>query len=299
MKRPHFTKAVDRIERSDCEALIRMALAEDAPSGDPTSESIFPPELCRKAHIVSREAGVLCGSVLAGILLDIFAEITACRIRLEDSLKDGDSFGAGARLMTLDGSVAGILRVERVLLNFLQYLSGIATTTQDAVARAPAGVFVLDTRKTLPGYRRLAKYAVYLGGGTNHRVNLSEMAMIKDNHVAAAGGISRAARAIRARHPELLVEIEIDELSQIDEALSCSPRVILLDNMDVAEIEEAARRISSKCAEAGVMAPVIEVSGGWTPARLHSLASVGLPIGVSMGYLTHTTRFLDLSLEME
>jgi len=299
MKRPHFTKPVDHIERADCEALIRMALMEDAPFGDPTSDSIFPPELSRKAHVVSREAGVLCGSVLAGILLDVFAEVTSCRIRLEDALRDGDSFSAGARLLTLDGSVAGILRVERVLLNFLQYLSGIATTTQDAVSRAPAGVFVLDTRKTLPGYRRLVKYAVYLGSGTNHRINLSEMAMIKDNHVAAAGGISRAADKVRAKHPELPLEIEIDELSQIEEALACSPRVILLDNMDVAEIEEAARRISNRCAEAGMDAPVIEVSGGWTPARLHSLASVGLPIGVSMGYLTHTTRFLDLSLEME
>lgn len=299
MKRPHFTKPVDHIERVDCEALIRLALAEDAPAGDPTSESIFPPELTRRAHVVSREAGVLCGAALAVHLLDIFAEVTACRIRLEDSLKDGEAFGAGTKLMTLDGSVAGILRVERVLLNFLQYLSGIATTTQDAVSRAPAGVFVLDTRKTLPGYRRLAKYAVYLGGGTNHRIHLSEMAMVKDNHVAAAGGITNAASKIRQKHPELPLEIEIDELFQIEEALLASPRVILLDNMDVADIEEAARRIAARCAEAGKTAPVIEVSGGWTPARLHSLAAVGLPVGVSMGYLTHTTRFLDLSLEME
>lgn len=299
MKRPHFTTPVDHINRSDCEALIRLALAEDAPAGDPTSESIFPPELTRKAHVVSREAGVLCGSVLAGHLLDIYAEVTGCRIHLQDCLKDGSSFAAGARLMTLDGSVAGILRVERILLNFLQYLSGIATTTGDAVSRAPAGVFVLDTRKTLPGYRRLAKYAVYLGGGTNHRIHLSEMAMIKDNHVAAAGGITNAARRIREKFPELPLEIEIDELSQIDEALAAKPRVILLDNMDVAEIEEAAHRISARSAEAGATAPVIEVSGGWTPARLHSLSSVGLPVGVSMGYLTHTTRFLDLSLEME
>lgn len=299
MKRPHFTAPVEKIERSDCETLIRLAIAEDAPVGDPTSESIFPPELTRRAHVVSREAGVLCGAEVARHLLDIYAEITSQRIRLEDCMRDGTVFGAGARIMTLDGPVASILRVERILLNFLQYLSGIATTTGDAVSKAPAGVFVLDTRKTLPGYRRLAKHAVYLGGGTNHRIHLSEMAMIKDNHVAAAGGIHNAASSIRSKHPELPLEIEIDSIAQIQEALAEAPRVVLLDNMDVAEIEEAARQIGRICAESGAPVPVIEVSGGWTPARLHTLDSVGLPVGVSMGYLTHTTRFLDLSLEME
>lgn len=297
--RQHFTSPVASIQPEDCDALIRLAIAEDAPAGDPTSEDIFTPQMRTTARLVARESGVLCGMPLVLRLLDLFEKETGYKVELVSSDKDGDHFERGSVLLTLKGPVVGILRLERLLLNFLQYLSGIATTTSDAVRSAPPGVFILDTRKTLPGYRRLAKYAVYTGGGTNHRIHLSEMAMIKDNHVAAAGGIRNAVDSIRAKHPQLPIEIEVDRVEQIPEALSLSPRVILLDNMTADTVRAAVAKIASICKTSGAMPPIVEVSGGWTPSRISELNSIELPVGVSMGFLTHTTRFLDLSLEVD
>ncbi|MBL8022370.1 MAG: carboxylating nicotinate-nucleotide diphosphorylase [Leptospirales bacterium] len=296
--RPHFTSPVDSLDRSDCETLIKLALLEDAPNGDPTSEGIFSKEQMCTASVISREPGVMCGASLTGCLTSIFFELTGMQVNVLLSLKDGDRFEKGSVLMKLSGSIPAMLRLERILLNFLQYLSGIATVTANCVAQAPAGVFILDTRKTLPGYRRLAKYAVFMGGGTNHRIHLSEMAMMKDNHIAAAGGIASAARNIRARFPGLPVEIEVDRIEQIEEALGENPKVILLDNMNGGRIREAIKVIRAYCDRTGTKPPIIEVSGGWTPARLPELAGLDLPVGVSMGFLTHTTRFLDLSLEI-
>ncbi|MCE9599713.1 MAG: carboxylating nicotinate-nucleotide diphosphorylase [Spirochaetia bacterium] len=295
--RPHFTRPVESLDRSDCEALIKLALLEDAPSGDPTSEGIFSNEQTCTAAIVSREGGVLCGAALTDILTAVFFESTGMKVSVLPAMRDGERFEKGSTLMKLSGSVPAVLRLERVLLNFLQYLSGISTVTAQCVAQAPPGVFILDTRKTLPGYRRLAKYAVFMGGGTNHRINLSEMALMKDNHIAAAGGIKNAARSIRAKFPGLPIEIEVDRIEQIEEALDENPKVILLDNMDGARIKEAVKVIRTY-SERGNPVPIIEVSGGWTPARLSELAGIDLPVGVSMGFLTHTTRFLDLSLEI-
>jgi len=297
--RPHFTHPVDKIEKSDCETLIRLALAEDAPAGDPTSEDIFSADRTGGATIVAREPGVLCGITLVGYLIEIFAEITGERISIITSGADGESFERGGVLLKLHGPIAALLRIERIMLNFLQYLCGIATVTADAVRHAPPGVFILDTRKTLPGYRKLAKYAVYTGGGTNHRIHLSEMALIKDNHIAAAGSIAAAARRIREKHPGLPYEIEVDQIAQIPAALAEKPKILLLDNMDVRRIREAVGVILSETKKMGTSPPVIEVSGGWTPSRLPELVNIGLPVGVSMGFLTHTTRFLDLSLEMQ
>lgn len=295
--RPHYTTPVSEIERSDCETLIRLALDEDAPAGDVTSESIFSETEQGRARIAARENGVLCGAKVVAILLDIDAERSGARVDLHLRLNDGDAFQPGDNLLELRGPLRALLRLERPILNFLQYLSGISTVVAAAVAQAGPDIAVLDTRKTLPGYRRLAKYAVYCGGGTNHRISLSDMAMIKDNHVAAAGGVREAARRVRAREPAAPLEIEIDSLDQLDDALAAAPRAILLDNMDRPALMRAIERIRAAGAAkpAGAL-PLIEVSGGWTPERLKDLQGLG-PLGVSMGFLTHTTRFLDLSLE--
>lgn len=293
--RHHYTSPVSSLSRSDCEIIAALALDEDAPGGDPTSESIFAGNDTGSGVIVSREAGVLCGIPVVLTLADVYAERVGSRISAEPRRADGDAFGPGDEILLLTGRIGDLLRLERPILNFLQYLSGIASVTAAAVAKAPEGIEILDTRKTLPGYRRLAKYAVYCGGGTNHRIHLSEMAMVKDNHVLAAGGVRRAADAVRSRFPALPLEIEVDRLDQLEEALSVRPRVILLDNMNRSRIEEACKTIR-RLPESE--RPLIEVSGGWKPDQLHELAGLG-PLGVSMGFLTHTTRFLDLSLEMK
>tara|TARA_Y100001937_G_scaffold128230_4_gene203381 strand:+ start:88889 stop:89710 length:822 start_codon:yes stop_codon:yes gene_type:complete len=273
--------------------LIDLAILEDAPAGDPTSEAIFSADQTSSALLIPREPGVFCGNAISLHLLDRFKTITGYSLTLDSYLKDGESFEKEQKLMQLSGSLRGLLRLERPFLNFLQYLSGIATTVRKAVEAAGDGIDILDTRKTLPGYRKLAKYAVYCGGGTNHRIHLSDMAMIKDNHVQAAGSISAAAGRIRSQFPDLPVDLEIDSLDQLQEALEQKPDVILLDNMNGEQIREAARRIREY--SDGIR---IEVSGGWTPDMLKDLKDAG-PLGVSMGYITHTTRFLDLSLEMQ
>lgn len=307
MSRPHYTTPVSRVERSDCEALIRLALAEDAPHGDVTSESIFPPDQPGRGALRAREPGILCGLPVVRTVLEVDAEMRTSsaasgsgrsspdRVSLEAPLQEGHAFAAGEAIGTLVGPLVTLLRLERVILNFLQYLSGISTVVARTVAEAGDRVHVLDTRKTLPGYRRLAKYAVFCGGGVNHRIHLSDMAMIKDNHIAGAGSIRRAVEAIRARHPEAGLEIEIDRFDQIHEALECRPRVLLLDNLRGPELERCVVHVSRLPAE---HRPFIELSGGWKPDELRAL-KLPLAVGVSMGFLTHTTRFLDIGLDLE
>lgn len=273
--------------------MLDLAIREDAPSGDPTSESIFDESENCTAILVPREEGVFCGTAVAELLVQRFENLTGYSIHFHPWFRDGQEFVKGQKLAELKGSLRGVLRLERPFLNFVQYLSGISTTVHKAVKSAGDTVQILDTRKTLPGYRKLAKYAVYCGGGTNHRIHLSDMAMIKDNHIHAAGSISRAVEKIRSNHPALPIDLEIDELSQLEEAIEQSPDVILLDNMNADQIHEAVQRIRSSGKDIR-----IEVSGGWKPEMLAELKDVG-SLGVSMGYITHTTRFLDLSLEMQ
>lgn len=291
--RPHYTTPVNELKRSDVDALIHLALEEDAPAGDVTSESIFDPKEHALVAVVAREAGVYCGLGVARPLLEIFRERTGHELLLVQSMRDGDRFAAGDSVMSLEGSLPGLLRLERILLNFIQYLSGISTVTRQIVDLAGPDIAILDTRKTLPGYRRAVKYAVYCGGGTNHRIHLSDMAMVKDNHIAAAGSIRHAVERIRAAHPTIPVEVEIDDLAQLDEALSVRPSILLLDNMDGDRVREALRRIEQWPADER---PFVELSGGWKPERFAELTGLK-GLGISMGYITHTTRFLDLSLE--
>jgi len=288
-----YTTPVTTITREQCERLIRLAIEEDAPAGDPTSEAIFSAERSATARIIAKEEGVLCGGPLILHFAEIFAEMTGYDLTVSAQKEDGSRFRPGDLLCTVTGSLRGILRAERIILNFLQYLSGISTTVANAVAIGGERIHLLDTRKTLPGYRKLAKYAVHCGGGNNHRIDLSDMAMIKDNHIAAAGGIAGAVQKIRDYRPALPIEVEIDRLDQLEEALDSRPDVILLDNMDGATVIEAVKRIRKTANP-----PRIEASGNLTPEKLKLLSEPG-DLYASMGYLTHTTRFLDLSMEIE
>ncbi len=284
----YYTKPIDFIEASDFTELVRLALAEDRIDYDITSESIFQHSDFGKAKLISKTDGVLSG-------LAVVSEIqkqTGFQFQFKTLKKDGDALKNKDVILELEGNLITILRVERPMLNFLQYLSGISSETNRLALQYKNKLHILDTRKTLPGYRKLAKYAVFMGGGFNHRINLSDMGLIKDNHVALSGSILSAVEKIKLKFPDRKIELEIDELSQLDEAIKSSPDMILLDNFSVEDTKIAFEKIKSSNKEI-----LIECSGGITPEKLNALSEIGL-MGVSMGYLTHTTKFLDLSLEI-
>ena len=285
----YYTNPVNKLELRDFETLIRLALAEDMPDHDITSESIFAESKTCKAKLFAKEQGVFCGSEIAS---EINSQL-GNKFSLSFLLEDGDRFEVGQTILTLEGNLLSVLRAERPLLNFLQYLSGIATEANKISSKYEGRLMIFDTRKTLPAYRRLAKYAVYMGGACNHRIDLSDMALIKDNHVVLSGSILNAVQSVREKFPSRRVELEIDGLHQLDEAILSRPDIILLDNFSVPETKIAFDKIKSLNSELQ-----IECSGGITPEKLDALAEIGI-MGVSMGYLTHTTRFLDLSLEIE
>jgi len=296
----HYTNPVKDLDKKDVETLILLAIQEDAPNGDVTSESIFSKEDLADAQLIAKTNGIFCGKRITEILLDIFNDFANYHIKILNSYEDGKSFQEKEILMELKGELPGLLRIERILLNFVQYLSGISTLTYQTVKKAKevgAEIYILDTRKTLPGYRKLAKYAVYRGGGFNHRINLSEMAMIKDNHIAAAKSIKNAVEKIRSKHPEIPIEIEVDTVDQLEEAISTKPKVILLDNMNIQQIKHAMEKIHQICLEKKLPIPFIEISGGWKPDDLHLLKDIK-NVGVSMGFLTHSAKFLDISMEI-
>ena len=284
-----YTSPISTLISSDFTDLVRLALQEDMPDRDITSESIFSKEQKANATLIAKEAGVLAGS----IVIEELNKQTGNQITYQIFKQDGESFKPKDILLTIEGSLIVILRIERVLLNFLQYLSGIATEANKISKKYENRLLIFDTRKTLPGYRKLAKYAVYIGGACNHRQNLSDMGLIKDNHVAMSGSILEAVSKIRKNFPDRKIELEIDGLFQLDEALKASPDIIMLDNFSIEDTKIAVEKI--KLEKPNIR---IECSGGITPEKLDALSNFGT-IGVSMGYLTHTTRFLDLSLEIE
>lgn len=284
-----YTKPIDKLTPTDFTKLVRMALDEDMPDKDVTSESIFSSEQKSKATLIAKEPGVLAGS----IVVEELKIQTGNQFTYKILKQDGENFSPKEILLTLEGNLRVILRVERVLLNFLQYLSGIATEANKISKKYENKLMIFDTRKTLPGYRKLAKYAVYIGGACNHRQNLSDMGLIKDNHVAMSGSIQEAVSKLRNQFPDRKIELEIDGLHQLDDAIKSSPDIILLDNFNLEDTKFAIDKIQKINLNIR-----IECSGGITPEKLEGLSKLGL-VGVSMGYLTHTTRFLDLSLEIE
>lgn len=266
--------------------LIAMALAEDLQGGeDVTSVSTIATDSLSTADFTARKAGVLAGIDMVKTVLE---EVGLKEIVIKKN--DGQSISAGEVLLTVSGNTRAILLAERTALNFVGHLSGIATETAKWVA-AVAGTQcqVRDTRKTTPGYRQLEKYAVRMGGGTNHRMSLSDAALIKDNHIAAAGGVSEAFSAVRSAFPSAPIEVEVDTLDQLREVLPLKPDLILLDNM-----------LPSMCAEAVAIvagATKLEASGGIALENAKAYAESGVDF-IAIGALTHSAAVLDIGLDL-
>lgn len=266
--------------------LIKRALAEDLEGGeDLTSVSTIQSEAVSTADFTARKAGVLAGiDMVKATLQEVgLSEITVKKV-------DGEFIQAGEVLLTVTGNTRAILLAERTALNFLGHLSGIATLTAQWVS-AVAGTHckVRDTRKTTPGYRQLEKYAVRMGGGTNHRMSLSDAALIKDNHIAAAGGVSQAFKAVRSAFPSAPIEIEVDDFSQLREVLPLKPDLILLDNMTPEQCREAVAVVSG--------ATKLEASGGIALENARAYAESGVDY-IAIGALTHSAPVLDIGLDM-
>jgi nicotinate-nucleotide pyrophosphorylase (carboxylating) len=269
------------------DGVIGRALAEDAGRGDPTTDAIVPAGLRAVADIVVREPGVICGLDLA---LEVVRRLDP-GATMETLAADGDVVAdTPATVGRIDASARAVLTAERTALNLLQRLSGIATATRryvDAVAGTRAEI--LDTRKTAPGLRRLDKLAVACGGGTNHRGDLAAAVLIKDNHVALAGGVGAAVAAARAAHPDLHVQAEADTLDQLDEALAAGADSVLLDNMSLPDLRAAVARVDGRTR--------LEASGGITLDTVRAIAETGVD-AISVGALTHSVKALDISLEV-
>lgn len=272
------------------ERLARAALEEDRAFDDVTTLATVDPGLEGRATFLAKEAGVLAGMPVAAACF----RLVDPRCRFDQHVGEGGRFERGAVLASVTGPVRALLQAERVALNFVQRLSGTATLTRafvDAVAGTKA--VILDTRKTTPGLRDLEKYAVRCGGGTNHRRDLAAMAMVKDNHREAIRREGRtladAAAAIRALRPGVAVEIEIDGLDQLEEALAARPEWILLDNMPLEAMAEAVRRVAGRAK--------LEASGGVRLETVGAIAGTGVD-AISVGALTHSARALDISLEL-
>ena len=270
--------------------VVARALQEDRALEDVTSSCTVSGRLQGTGTFVAKEDGVAAGLTVAA---ECFRHIDP-RVQFKVVVGEGQAFRRGETLATVSGSVRAILEGERVALNFLQRLSATATLTRAFVeAVAGTGTKILDTRKTTPGLRDLEKYAVRCGGGTNHRRDLATMAMIKDNHreaLARAGmTLAEGVAAIRANHPSVPIEVEIDRLEELEDALAGSPEWILLDNMSLAEMAEAVRRTAGRAS--------LEASGGVTLETVRAIAETGVE-AISVGALTHSAKALDISLDL-
>lgn len=273
------------------EDVVRRALAEDLGlAGDVTSDAVLDAELRAEAVVVARAAGRLAGllpAMAAFRLLDPAVEVEAHRA-------DGEDVAAGDVLATVRGAARAILGAERTALNLLGHLCGVATATRTLVAAAaPHGARVVCTRKTTPGLRALEKYAVRAGGGSNHRFGLDDAVLVKDNHRALAGGLRNAVeRARRGVGHMVKIEVEVDSLAQLEEALGLPVDAVLLDNMDLDTLAEAVRRV-----RAAPRRVLTEASGGITPATAAAVAATGVDM-LSAGWLTHSAPALDVALDI-
>ena len=268
---------------------VSAALAEDlGRGGDLTTDSTVPATLEARGRIIARKPGVAAGIDLA---IEAFSLLDP-KLEIHERLEDGDLFQAGSILLEFRAQARAILTAERVALNFLGALCGIATLTQSFVeAVETTGADILDTRKTTPGLRALEKYAVRCGGGRNHRMGLDDAVLIKDNHIVAAGGIVAAIKAARRHAPHTVkIEIEVDTLEQLEEALILGPEIILLDNMEPKTLRRAVEMIDGRA--------ISEASGGISPETAAEIAATGVDY-LSVGALTHSAPALDLSLELE
>lgn len=267
------------------ENTVRAALHEDIGYGDITTEAIVPADAKAQAKIIAKATGCIAGNDVARLAFQLLDSQIAYQV----IAADGAEVTYGDVVARITGSAAAILSGERVALNFMQRMSGTATATREAVkAAAPYGTRIVDTRKTTPGLRALEKYAVRVGGGLNHRIGLDDAVLIKENHIAVAGGISPAVQRVRARVGHMVkVEVEVERLDQIDEALNAGVDAILLDNMDLETMRQAVLHINKRV--------VVEASGSISADKIAEVAATGVDI-ISMGRLTHSSPALDMSL---
>ncbi|MCU7555549.1 carboxylating nicotinate-nucleotide diphosphorylase [Alteromonas sp. ASW11-19] len=279
-----------RPDLSTIHAQVALALTEDlggelSPTNDITA-NLIPADKQATAHIITREDCTVCGTDWAS---SAFAQIDEA-IKVEWAVSDGDTVAADTQLATLHGSARGILTAERTALNFLQTLSGTATAASHyAAILANSNTRILDTRKTLPGLRLAQKYAVAIGGGKNHRVGLHDAFLIKENHIISCGSIQAAITAARDAHPGKPVEVEVESLDELQQAIRAGADIVMLDNFTNEQVQQAVDINQGACK--------LEVSGNITDARLHSLAGLGVDF-ISSGALTKHVQAIDLSLRV-
>jgi nicotinate-nucleotide pyrophosphorylase (carboxylating) len=278
------------LDPAEFERVVLGALREDLALGpDVTTESTVPAGATATADVVARAAGTVAGVPVA---LAVLAAGSCSLLSAEVLRADGEGICPGDSVLRVTGPLSSLLTCERTMLNLLTHLSGIATLTRRWVDEvAGTGAVVRDTRKTLPGLRHLEKYAVRCGGGANHRMALGDAALIKDNHVAAAGGISAAVHAVRTRAPDVALEVECDTLDQVRDAVTAGATLVLLDNMSTAEMRAAVALARSL---PGVR---LEASGGLSLKRAREVAETGVDY-LAVGALTHSAPALDLALDL-
>ena len=269
------------------ESAVSAALAEDlGERGDITSAATIPPDAVATATFAARKSGVIAGLLLA----ETAFRLCDTTVLFERLCSDGDRIAAGGEIARVSGNARAVLAAERVALNYLCRLSGIATATRalvDAVAGTRA--VILDTRKTTPGLRAFEKYAVVCGGGRNHRFGLYDAILIKDNHIAVAGGVAEAIRRARAHAPGVPLAIEVASLAELAEALTEAPDIVMLDNMAVGDMKTAVRRVAGRAK--------LEASGNVTVSTVGEIAATGVDY-ISSGWLTHSAPALDIGLDV-
>jgi len=284
--------SASQLTEKQIDTIVDLALAEDTGHGDITSEALIPPDLSGKASLLVKDKGILAGIEVAG---RVFQRVDPS-LEIDILIKDGAAIKPGDIAGTIVGSVISILKAERVALNFLQRLSGIASLTAQYVAETSGlAARIVDTRKTTPGMRLLEKYAVRMGGGHNHRMHLGDAVLIKDNHIAALRAMGMNIKDIVARARQnapagITIEVEVTNAKEARDALKAGADIIMLDNMSVNEMRQVVNLISGQAK--------LEASGGITLANVHQVAMMGVDI-ISIGALTHSFRALDISLELE
>lgn len=267
--------------------LIRSALIEDIGFGDVTTDSLIDENQMSHARFIAKEDGILAGIDVAKRVFEILGE----NVKFVKNESDGSFIRKGEVIAEVDGHTRILLKGERVALNIMQRMSGIATKTHNMCELVKDyDVRIVDTRKTLPGFRMLDKYSVTAGGGTNHRINLSDLVLIKDNHIKAVGSITKAVELARQKSPfTVKVEVEVESIEQLKEALSAHADIIMLDNMDIETMKKAVAIADKKA--------LIEASGNIDETTVRSVASTGVDI-ISSGSLTHSVKALDISMKL-
>lgn len=268
------------------DVIVALALTEDLGTGDITSEATIPADRRCTAVILAKAPGVVAG---VEVVQEVFRAVDP-DVHIEILIADGTPIIPPLDLITIEGPARSIFAGERTALNLLGRMCGVATATRAYVdAIAGTGARILDTRKTMPGMRTLDKYAVVCGGGVNHRMGLYDAFLIKDNHLRVAGGVTQAVALARAAHPERPITVEVENLDQLREAVSCAAARIMLDNMTVDVMREAVAIVDGRA--------VVEASGGITLATIREVALTGVDV-ISVGAITHSARWLDVSMEV-